>query len=83
MISDIGMPDEDGYALLSRIRALPPDQGGRVPAIALTALARPEDRRRALHAGYQLHLPKPIDAAELANAVANLAAAGAGTEIGA
>jgi PAS domain S-box-containing protein len=83
VISDIGMPGEDGYALLSRIRALPADQGGRVPAIALTALARPEDRRRALHAGYQLHLPKPIDATELATAVASLAAAGARTEVGA
>jgi len=72
LLSDIGMPDEDGYTLLSRIRALPADQGGRVPAIALTALARPEDRRRALLAGYQVHVSKPADAVALAATIANL-----------
>ena len=75
VISDIGMPNEDGYMLLSRIRALPPDRGGRVPVIALTALARPEDRRRALDAGFAIHLAKPIDANDLAAAVSNLAGA--------
>jgi CheY-like chemotaxis protein len=75
VISDIGMPAEDGYMLLSRIRALPPDRCGRVPVIALTALARPEDRRRALDAGFAAHLAKPIDANDLASAVSNLAGA--------
>src|SRR5205823_5564356 len=65
LISDIGMPEEDGYALIRRVRALPPEQGGRVPAAALTAFAGPEDRRRALGAGFQTHVPKPIDADDL------------------
>jgi CheY-like chemotaxis protein len=73
LVSDLGMPDEDGYSLLSRIRALSADQGGHVPAIALTALARPEDRRRALTAGFQVHLAKPVDASELVAVVKNLA----------
>jgi CheY-like chemotaxis protein len=73
LVSDIGMPEEDGYTLLARIRALPAEKGGRVPAVALTALARPEDRRRALHAGYEVHVPKPADAAELVAVIANLA----------
>ncbi len=72
LLSDIGMPDEDGYTLLSRIRALPAEQGGSVPAIALTALARPDDRRRALLAGYQVHVPKPADVVELAATIVNL-----------
>jgi CheY-like chemotaxis protein len=65
LISDIGMPGEDGYSLLKRVRALPVDQGGHVPAIALTAYARAEDRVKALLAGFQLHLAKPVDPAEL------------------
>jgi PAS domain S-box-containing protein len=72
LVSDIGMPDEDGYSLIARIRALPDDAGGHVPAIALTALARPEDRRRAIMAGYQVHLAKPVEAAELSATIANL-----------
>ena len=65
VVSDIGMPLEDGYGLIRRIRALPPERGGRVPAIALTAYARAEDRTRALLAGFKAHVPKPIDLAEL------------------
>jgi len=72
VVSDIGMPHEDGYALIAKMRALPVEQGGTIPAIALTAYARPEDRERALAAGYQQHVSKPIEAAELASAVASL-----------
>jgi len=73
LVSDIGMPHEDGYALIARVRALPPEQGGATPAIALTAFARPEDRARAIAAGYQMHAAKPLDAAAFAAAVAQLA----------
>jgi signal transduction histidine kinase/CheY-like chemotaxis protein len=64
LLTDIAMPDEDGYALLRRIRALP-DDVGRAPAVALTAYARTEDRTRALRAGFKAHVPKPVDAREL------------------
>jgi len=72
LVSDIEMPGEDGYELLRRIRAK--ERGGRtrLPALALTAYGRPEDRRRTLAAGYNLHLAKPIDPSELVLAVANL-----------
>ena len=73
LISDIGMPDEDGYDLIRRLRALPCESGGRVPAIALTAYARVEDRLQALRAGYQMHVPKPVELAELVAVVASLA----------
>ncbi len=69
LVSDIGMPDEDGYSLLKRIRAAEIGDA-RVPAIALTALARAEDRRRSLMAGYQMHLAKPVEPAELRSAIA-------------
>ena len=72
LVSDIGMPGEDGYTLLRRVRALSPTEGGRIPAIALTAFARVEDRRRALDAGFQLHLAKPVQAAELLASIAAL-----------
>jgi PAS domain S-box-containing protein len=72
LICDIGMPELDGYHLIRSVRALPPEQGGATPAVALTAFARPEDRRSALRAGYQMHLAKPIDQAEFVVAVANL-----------
>lgn len=65
LISDIGMPHQDGYQLITQIRALPADRGGELPAIALTAFARSEDRTRALTAGFQAHLPKPVELAEL------------------
>ena len=72
IIGDIGMPDEDGYQFLSKVRALPPEQGGLVPAIALTGYATRKDRERALAAGYQLHLAKPVEPEELISAIANL-----------
>jgi PAS domain S-box-containing protein len=72
LVSDIGMPGEDGYSLLRRVRALPAEQGGRVPAIALTAYARAEDRMKAVLAGFQLHLAKPVEPAELITMVASV-----------
>jgi signal transduction histidine kinase/ActR/RegA family two-component response regulator len=72
IVSDIGMPEQDGYDLIKQMRALPGD-AGRVPAVALTALARAEDRKRALSAGYQRHVSKPVDPAELVAVVASLA----------
>jgi PAS domain S-box-containing protein len=73
LLSDIGMPGEDGYALIRRVRELPPERGGRVPAAALTAFARSEDRRKALLAGFQMHVSKPVEVNELATVVATLA----------
>jgi PAS domain S-box-containing protein len=72
LISDIGMPGEDGYALLRKVRALPREHNGDIPAMALTAYARGEDRVKALRAGFHLHASKPVDPAELIAAVANL-----------
>jgi CheY-like chemotaxis protein len=68
------MPDEDGLSFMRRIRALPPNEGARIPSLALTAFAREEDRTRAIGAGYTTHIGKPIDPDALASAVANLAA---------
>jgi CheY-like chemotaxis protein/nitrogen-specific signal transduction histidine kinase len=73
LVSDIGMPGEDGYAFLRRVRALGPDGGGSIPALALTAYARAEDRVRAILAGFQMHLAKPVEAVELITMVASLA----------
>jgi PAS domain S-box-containing protein len=73
MVSDIGMPGEDGYSLMRKVRALNAQQGGQIPAVALTAYARAEDRISALAAGFQLHMPKPVNPEELAAVVANLA----------
>lgn len=72
LIADIGMPDEDGYGLIRRVRALSKEQGGQTPALALTAYARTEDRARALSAGYQVHLSKPVDRSELAAVISRL-----------
>jgi CheY-like chemotaxis protein len=72
LVSDIGMPVEDGYELMRKIRAREPERGGLIPALALTAYARAEDAQRALEAGYQAHVPKPVEPAELATAVANI-----------
>lgn len=72
LISDIEMPNEDGYSLIRKVRAMGEEQGGNIPAIALTAHARNTDRRRALEAGYQLHVPKPVEPSELILAIANL-----------
>jgi PAS domain S-box-containing protein len=73
IVSDIGMPEEDGFSLIEKVRRLPDDEGGRVPAVALTAYARAEDRIKALRSGFQMHVAKPVDAGELAVVVANLA----------
>ena len=73
IISDIGMPDVDGYEFMRRVRALPADGGGRVPSVALTAYARTEDRLQALRSGYQMHVPKPVELAELVAVTASLA----------
>jgi CheY-like chemotaxis protein len=73
LISDIGMPEEDGYSLISRIRVLEAEQETPLPAIALTAFAREEERTRALNAGFQMHIPKPVEPKELVAAVASLA----------
>jgi CheY-like chemotaxis protein len=75
LLTDIGMPVEDGYQLLRRVRALGADDGGQTPAIALTAYAGDADRSRTLAAGFQLHLPKPVDAAQLVAVIANLVGA--------
>jgi len=80
LLSDIAMPDRDGYELIRLVRELPAAQGGRVPAIALTAYAREEDRFRALTAGFQAHLSKPVAPADLTAAVAQAAAMAAQTE---
>jgi CheY-like chemotaxis protein len=73
LISDIGMPVEDGYDLIRRVRELSVDEGGKTPAVALTAFARSEDRQRALLAGYQMHLSKPVEPRELLAVCASLA----------
>lgn len=73
LISDIGMPSEDGFGLIGRVRGMGPECGGRIPAIALTAYAREEDRARVLEAGFQRHVAKPVEPSALANAVASLA----------
>jgi CheY-like chemotaxis protein len=69
IVSDIAMPGEDGYSLIRRVRALDPEQGGRIPAIAVTAYSQTKDRVRALAAGFQMHMIKPVKAAELAHAI--------------
>jgi PAS domain S-box-containing protein len=73
LVSDIGMPDADGYELLRRVRTLGAGRGGKVPAIALTAFARSEDRTRALRAGFLVHVSKPVDPSELVATVASVA----------
>src|SRR5215468_2730812 len=72
LVSDIGMPEEDGYVLIEKIRALPQEEGGDVPAIALTAFAATQDKERALASGFQRHLAKPIEPVALAKNVARI-----------
>ena len=72
LIMDIGMPDEDGYSVIRKVRQLSPEAGGNVPAIALTAFARLEDRRRAILSGFQMHMSKPVEPSELVAIVASL-----------
>ena len=76
LVSDIGMPGADGYELIRRVRLLPARNGGRIPAVALTAYARAEDRLRALRAGYQMHVAKPVEPSELIAIIASLATRG-------
>ncbi len=72
LLSDIGMPEMDGYMLIRQIRAMPPEQGGQIPAIALTAYAGETDHKQVLAAGFQKHVTKPVEPAELVAAIANL-----------
>ncbi len=72
VVSDIGMPGEDGYDLIKQLRALAPDDGGKTPAVALTAYARLEDRTKALVAGFNMHVPKPVEPAELLGVLTSL-----------
>ena len=73
ILSDIAMPEEDGYSFIGKVRSLPRDKGGETPAAALSAYARDEDRMQALAAGYQMHIAKPIGASQLITMVAKLA----------
>jgi signal transduction histidine kinase/ActR/RegA family two-component response regulator len=73
ILSDIAMPDEDGYSFINKVRSLPREKGGETPAAALTAYARDVDRRQALAAGYQMHIAKPIGAGQLVTMIARLA----------
>ena len=73
LVSDIEMPGEDGYSLIRKVRELGGSDGGRIPAVALTAYGRPEDRVRSLSAGFSMHVAKPVDPVELGVIVANLA----------
>jgi CheY-like chemotaxis protein len=72
LVSDIEMPGEDGYSLIQRVRRLDAAAGGEIPAVALTAYSRVQDRLRALSAGYQIHVPKPVEPVELLTVVASL-----------
>ena len=78
LISDIEMPGEDGYSLIRRVRALPAEQGGRAPAVALTAYGRTQDRVQSLAAGFTMHVPKPVDPGELTAIVASVCRISAG-----
>jgi PAS domain S-box-containing protein len=73
LVSDLGLPDEDGFALVARVRSLPPEHGGAIPAVAVTGHTHADEMARALTAGFQKHLAKPIDPMELASVVAQLA----------
>jgi PAS domain S-box-containing protein len=72
LVSDIGMPEVDGYSLIQQIRTLTPEKGGQIPAIALTAYAREDDHQRAIRSGYQRHVTKPLDPEELVQVVVAL-----------
>ncbi len=72
LVSDIGMPEEDGYSLIRKIRNLRLEEGAHIPAIALTGYAGAEEGERALSAGFQVHLPKPAEPSNLVNTIADL-----------
>jgi signal transduction histidine kinase/ActR/RegA family two-component response regulator len=78
LVSDIEMPGEDGYAFIRRVRALDAQQGGKTPAVALTAYGRTQDRMLSLTAGYSMHVPKPVDPGELTTIIASVAGRAAG-----
>jgi CheY-like chemotaxis protein len=73
LVSDIGMPQVDGFELMRRVRSMGPERGGKVPSVALTAFARSEDRRKAMLAGFDMFVSKPVEPGELAAVVARLA----------
>src|SRR6185295_13563239 len=73
LISDLGMPGEDGYELIRRVRLLPPERGGRLPSLAVSAYATEDHRKKVLRTGFQRHLEKPVAPAELVTEVARLA----------
>ena len=81
LIADIEMPGENGFSLIRKVRALEPTEGGKVPAIALTAYGRVEDRVQTLSAGFSMHVPKPVDPAELTTIVASLAGRDASSQL--
>jgi two-component system, chemotaxis family, CheB/CheR fusion protein len=72
LICDIGMPQEDGYWLIQQVRSLSPEQGGQIPAIALTGYTSEEERQRAIDAGFQRHIAKPIEPVQLAEFIVDL-----------
>jgi CheY-like chemotaxis protein len=73
LLSDIGMPGQDGYSLIRRVRALPASQGGAIPAVAITAYASSRDQHAVRAAGYQAHVSKPVEPEDVARLVASLA----------
>jgi CheY-like chemotaxis protein len=73
LLSDVAMPDEDGYALIRKVRASPAPRIAAIPAAAVTAHARADERQQALSAGFQLHLAKPLELGQLARTVESLA----------
>jgi len=78
IVSDVGMPDEDGYQFVRRVRSFAPERGGSTPIVALTAYSSPQDRLRTRQAGYSHHLAKPVDAEELVTVLAGLSRGRAG-----
>jgi CheY-like chemotaxis protein len=72
LVSDIEMPGEDGYSLIRKVRALEPARGGKIPAIAVSAYGRTDDRARSVAAGYTMHVPKPVDPEELTTLIAGV-----------
>jgi CheY-like chemotaxis protein len=73
LVADIGMPEMDGYEFIRKVRRRSSARGGKIPAAALTAYARTQDRLRILAEGFQMHVPKPVQSAELVTVVASLA----------
>ena len=72
LLADIGMPDEDGFSLIRQVRALSPEAGGQIPAVAITAYVSDRERQLAIDAGFQRHLAKPVDLTQLLRVVVNL-----------